>query len=222
MPVRRLKKNYKNVTGLFFSKKLGRLVQFDSMLERYFILLLDFHPAVESFSEQPMRICWVDNTGEHQSYVPDFYLSFRGGKFLGRKTSRPWIIETKYRSELVEDWEPIRRKVRAGFSEARHRHCTFHIVTEDVLQTVPMANALFLRKYLNCAPDSPADSTVLEQLLQKGSTSIESLVESLTADPKERDTYMQAVWTTLARGLVKTDFEKPLSPRCEIWLAHQV
>jgi hypothetical protein len=70
MPVRKLKKSYKNVTGLYFSRKLGRPVQFDSMLERDFILLLDLHPSVLSFAEQPMRIRWLSSDGLPQVYVP--------------------------------------------------------------------------------------------------------------------------------------------------------
>lgn len=95
MPVRALKNSYRNVTGLFFSRKLGRLVQFDSMLERDFILLLDMHTAVGSFAEQPMKVDWLDREGVSQVYVPDFLISFTGDVFLGRRIWRPWIVETK-------------------------------------------------------------------------------------------------------------------------------
>src|ERR1017187_4079 len=103
MAVRKLKKSYQNVTGLFPSNLLRRLVQFDSMLERDFILLLDLHPSVRWFAEQPMKIRFIDASGVDQVYVPDFYVEFKGGRFLGRNVKRPWIVETKYRRDLVEN-----------------------------------------------------------------------------------------------------------------------
>ncbi len=65
MPVRKLKKSYRNVTGLFYSNRLRRLVQFDSMLERDFILILDIHPAVRWFAKVALarklavRLYWM-------------------------------------------------------------------------------------------------------------------------------------------------------------------
>jgi hypothetical protein len=56
MLVRKLKKSHRNVTGRFYSTLLNRLVQFDSLLERDFILLLDMHPSVRWFAEQPLKI----------------------------------------------------------------------------------------------------------------------------------------------------------------------
>ena len=107
MAVRKLKKSYQNVTGRFYSTLLNRLVQFDSRLERDFILLLDMHPVVRWFAEQPMKIRFTDESGVQQVYVPDFLITFHGGRFLGRKAHRPWIVETKYcsghKDKLAED-----------------------------------------------------------------------------------------------------------------------
>src|ERR1700761_7837751 len=117
MAVRKLKKSYQNVTGLFCSALLNRSVQFDSLLERDFILLLDMHPSVHWFAEQPMKIRFRDADDAEQVYVPDFLVAFNSDRFLGKSARRPWIVETKYRSELAENWKTIRPKLRAGFRE---------------------------------------------------------------------------------------------------------
>jgi len=218
MPVRRLKKSYTNVTGLFFSRKLGRLVQFDSMLERDFILLLDMHPAVASFTEQPLKVNWLDGEGVSQVYVPDFLISFTGAAFLGRRIWRPWIVETKYRSDLNENWQGIKPKIRAGISEAVRRRCAFHIITEGFLAGPPCVNARFLRRFINCSSDQPAEAVLVETLRSRQVSTPRDLVKVLATDIDEKSSLMQALWTAIAKGLIATDMESPITVDSQIWL----
>jgi hypothetical protein len=216
MPVRKLKKSYQNVTGFFHSNLLRRLVQFDSILERDFILLLDVHPAVRWFSEQPMKIRFIDATGVDQVYVPDFHIEFTGDRFLGRDVTRPWIVETKYRSDLAENWPRVRPKIRAGFHEAHKRHSSFHIVTESRMATAELSNARFLKRFANA--ELPAG--VLEELLNKlrstGRTSVGSLLSVGLSFPSRVGE--QAIWTAIARRLILADFERPLGPETLVWI----
>lgn len=218
MPVRRLKKSYKNVTGLFFSRKLGRLVQFDSMLERDFILLLDLHPTVQSFAEQPMRIGWLSGDGLPQVYVPDFLISFSGDAFLGRRPLRPWIVETKYRSELTENWYGIKPKIRAGISEAIRRRCAFHIITEKFLSSAPCANARFLRRFANCSSNRSVETALVEILRSLQVSTPECLVRAITNDANDTSSVMQSLWGAVAQGLIAADMETPLTVDSRVWL----
>ena len=77
-----------------------------------------------------MKIRFFDADAEAQLYVPDFHVRFSGGRFLGRRVRRPWIVETKYSRDVTDNWEGIRPKVRAGVGEASKLHSVFHIVTE--------------------------------------------------------------------------------------------
>jgi hypothetical protein len=56
MPVRKVSNRGGNIIGRFPSLKLDRMVDFESLIERDFIFLLDFDPQVEAFSEQPLTI----------------------------------------------------------------------------------------------------------------------------------------------------------------------
>jgi hypothetical protein len=56
MPVKKVSNRGGNIIGRFPSLKLGRMVDFESLIERDFIYVLDFEPDVESFSEQPLTI----------------------------------------------------------------------------------------------------------------------------------------------------------------------
>ena len=51
---------------------LGRLVGFESWLERDEAMALDFDPLIEAFAAQPFQLEWVDHTGDCK-HTPDFF-----------------------------------------------------------------------------------------------------------------------------------------------------
>ena len=60
MPVRKIPKNYRSVTGTFPSYKNKRNIFYESLLERDFYLLLEFNDDVDSYEEQPFKIYYYD------------------------------------------------------------------------------------------------------------------------------------------------------------------
>ena len=56
MPVRKVSNRGGNAIGRFPSTKMGRMIAFESLLERDFIYLLDYDPTVDWFEEQPLSI----------------------------------------------------------------------------------------------------------------------------------------------------------------------
>jgi hypothetical protein len=125
MPVRRVSNRGGNVIGKFPSIKMGRMIAFESLLERDFIYLLDFDPAVKWFEEQPLTIEYASDD-QGLRYTPDFHLlegkrdvlveckpeQFADTEENGRKFSaaRAWCAQQGWEFRLVTD-----RQVRAGF-----------------------------------------------------------------------------------------------------------
>jgi hypothetical protein len=73
MSVRKVSNRGGNIIGHFPSLKLGRMVAFESLIERDFIYLLDFEPGVTWFTEQPLTIFyWYE--GKTLGYTPDFHV----------------------------------------------------------------------------------------------------------------------------------------------------
>ena len=71
MPVRKVSNRGGNVVGRFPSLKMGRMIAFESLLERDFIYLLDYNARVEWFEEQPLMIEYVE-ADRPLHYTPDF------------------------------------------------------------------------------------------------------------------------------------------------------
>jgi len=67
--------------GYFPSKKLNRLVQFESLLERDAIKLFESSKEIIQFREQP-TIIYYHMDSEPKKYYPDFELQLLGGQVV--------------------------------------------------------------------------------------------------------------------------------------------
>jgi hypothetical protein len=67
----------RHMPGRWFSTTAARFLEYESLLERDWMLLLDFHRAVDWICEQPLRLRYqVD--GRPATHVPDL-LAWRAG-----------------------------------------------------------------------------------------------------------------------------------------------
>ncbi len=80
MAVRKIPKNYLFVTGGFSSQKSESISGFESLLEKDYLLLLDFDDSVESFEVQPVKI---PVTGVRNGYVPDVLVKYHPNAVTG-------------------------------------------------------------------------------------------------------------------------------------------
>jgi hypothetical protein len=121
MAVRKVSNRGGNIVGHFPSLKLGRMVAFESLIERDFVYLLDYEPGVEHFSEQPVVIRY-QHANKKRQYTPDFHVIYRG---------HPFLFECKP-ERFVDDPEN-RIKFEAARLWCREQGWTFGIVTDEHL-----------------------------------------------------------------------------------------
>ena len=76
MPTRKIKKSYRQVTGVLSSPKNNRMIASESTLERDLYVLLDFDPLVKTFEEQPITISYSMSGGKKSRYTPDCLINF--------------------------------------------------------------------------------------------------------------------------------------------------
>jgi hypothetical protein len=156
MSKRHIGKSYCTVTGLKVSRRVDRMVEFESLLERDLISILEFSPIVETFDEQPITIRWIDAGGKEHPYTPDFLIRFRGQRFLRKgSTAKPWLVEVKPHNRLAEQWDELRDRFRAAVAEASRRGWLFRILTDRQIKTPYLRNIAFLQ----CARNIDADET---------------------------------------------------------------
>jgi len=217
MPVRRSKLNYQSVGGSLASVRLGRSVRFDSLLERDFFLVLDLHPTVVWFEEQPMKIPWVDAGGAKRVYVPDVLVTFREGQFLHRRVGRPLLVELKHRDDLGKNWDALRPKFRAGVRAAAQHGWKFKILTDAHTRGVALRNAEFIRKHLHSECDKVTASAIKQHILNNHNCSAEHVASALHRDGQVQRRTLDAVWVLVANGVLATNLEMPISPSSPIF-----
>ncbi len=115
MPVRKIPKNYSNVTGIASRSKAIGQAMFESTLERDFITLLEFNSNTKSFEVQPLTIEWRDEKDKSRKYTPDILAFFKP------QNKKLILYEVKYRNELSQSWPELRPKFKAAIKYARNK-----------------------------------------------------------------------------------------------------
>ncbi len=72
----------RNFPGWYWSAKMGRLVGFESWVERGHLVALDFDPAVTAIVSQPFWLHWRTLAGKVLRHAPDFFARLAGGRGL--------------------------------------------------------------------------------------------------------------------------------------------
>jgi hypothetical protein len=212
MPVRKIPKSYRNVTGVSASTKSVGDAQFESTLERDFLALLEFSPEVEKLEVQPIKLEWLDEQGKRRSYTPDVLVEFKP-----ELQRLPWLCEVKYRNDIKKHWQELHPKFLRAIRYAKQHRWRFRLITEQEIRTPYLANVRFLKPFkFRSVPE--ADSTLVsDQLGTLGHTTPKDLMQSLSPDAMRQAELLPALWQLIAGHRIGTDLEPPLTMDSIIW-----
>jgi TnsA endonuclease N terminal/TnsA endonuclease C terminal len=216
MPVRRIPKNSRSLTGKVIDFQSHRAVSFESALERDFYVLLDFDPAVASFEDQPVTIVYQEPIGVRRTYTPDVLVHYRL-ELIPQRHPRSVLYEVKYRDDLRAHWQDYRSKFKAARRYARTQGWVLRLITEREIRTPYLKNATFLRQYQERELDGGDRHRILDLLAKRGETSPETLLASASADRWERARLLPVLWALIATGEVGVDLTVPLTMHSCIW-----
>lgn len=212
MPVRRIPKSYRNVTGIVAETKAIGQPRFESTLERDFLHLLEFSPDVRCYEVQPVTIEWQEGAGQQRSYTPDVWVEFRD-----ELAQKPWLCEVKYRSGIKKDWPILHCKFRRGIRHAKNVGAQFRLVTEVEIRTAFLYNAKFLLPFRSQVRPLAEIDAVLEVMRRHGKTSVEDLLKKFSADPWEQAEWLPTVWHLVANLRVGADLDNKLTQASLVW-----
>lgn len=241
MPVRKIKKSYRSVTGVMTSRKTGRMVASESTLERDLFILLEFDPMVETFEEQPVRLTYPNDKGKTSSYTPDAlcrlktepfdylwqgslfcdYFEYSKGlnKYRLKSLAPDWILsEVKYRGELFDKWQELKPKFKAGRAFAKGQSGCFRIFTEIELRTTVLENVKFLRRFRHRIPE-PEDSRKILLILNELDHSYPNDILRRVAGEDRWETARQipVLWYLIANFSIEFDWFKPLNMHTKLF-----
>lgn len=138
MPVRKVvTRSGKGFRGKFPSRKMGCVLQWESLHERDALLICEYTPGIKAYEHQPSEEIFYDEAGKAQRYFPDLKVTFESGdvvwvevkpseKLEDPKTARKYALVAQYFSQQQRRFEiwterEIRREPRFSTIKEIHR-----------------------------------------------------------------------------------------------------
>ena len=205
MPVRRIPPSRRSITGRLAGLKNVGPAQYESALERDFLISLEADAAVMSYEIQPLSLQYRDSTGRGRTYTPDVLVVRKG---------QIWeLCEVKYAADI--------QKLRAEHRErwlAAHRHCQesgwrFLLITEHHARTIRTRNWLFLSGFRVLSFPAGLLNGLVERVVRGGPMSVADWAAQSGVSQAE---VLPALWHLLCTGRVVVAMDEPLSLRSEV------
>lgn len=218
MAVRKIRANYRSVTGLVANDRAAGSTAYESSLERDFIKHLVFNKNVLGHEEQPLTVDFTDTSHKARCYTPDLLVFYRKD-FAFTKDWRPLLVEVKYRSDLFKHWAELKPKFRAARAYAKERSWDFSVVTEQELRTSYLKNITFLLEFIKHPVDELLTKRFLEIVSGISPTTPASLLGFLTNDATQKAALLPTLWQLIANGRIGADLEQRLTMSSPIWMS---
>jgi hypothetical protein len=194
-PVRKPKifPNQKNMPGKSFCSTNGDFVEYESLLERDWILVKDFDPRVTRILEQPFELEY--QLGERRAtHVPDLLI---------------WAGD----SVIVSDVKPARRRHEPRFvlqAEATRDACSqlgweFEVLSEP--DPLFMTNLRWIGGYRDEPIDSTSERVRMLNRVTAGPATIGELISGASEPLLARPVLMHLIWVQE----VRIDLEAPMN-----------
>lgn len=216
MPVRKIGLCYRSVSGRVPMGQGRPGVQVESTLERDFALLCRFDPSVASVEEQPVRIEYGDADGRARSYVPDFLVTYKGGRPV------PRLVEIKYSTDPMLVSGQLEGRFAAARAYARRQGWRFQVVTELEIRAPRLENTTFLLPFRGRSIAAGLRQDMRSALRKGGPKSVASLADEVAeALGLSRPEVLPGIWTMVAEFEVIADLDRLLTMSTLVALAKE-
>jgi hypothetical protein len=156
------------IRGDFPSLKLGRMVRYNSTIERDLLYFLEFWQVVICYKEQPMTIEWIMADGQRRRYTPDYEIHEEVVKTL---------VECKPAERLDSKHAQQQQQIGQAWAEENgYRFITYTDV--DLRSGHQLSNLKLLWRYARLR-GGHHQQQILEQMQHDSHSSVDCLCEQL-------------------------------------------
>lgn len=144
------------VRGKFPSRKNGRMVHYEGLLELHAIYLFETSPRIVQYREQPLRLRYPDGD-RLRRYTPDFELVLKSGEIV--------LVEVKPRRSLSD--EAVQHTLKRITDFLRRSSHSFAVLDDLVIRQEPrLSNLQWIYHRASRVP--PTHSAALNAIRQCG------------------------------------------------------
>jgi hypothetical protein len=177
----------------------GGFLEYESLLERDWMLLMDFDREVEWICEQPLRLRFLAD-GRPASHVPNL-LAWRSGT--------PELCDVKS-TERVDD-PRFQAQVRATEQACAEAGFGYRVLSEPDPQL--LMNVRWLAGFREPPPDLDGERTRMLSVLVGGRTAISELLADAREPALARPVLMHLLWS----GDALVDVGEPIGEESVVW-----
>lgn len=221
VPQRKIRPTRRSISGLYPFRR-ERQVQYESSLERDFIVRMEFFSHVLDMVAQPVRLEFRSNgVGPRYPYTPDFLVTYRTGHLGTYRHDRPRLVEVKPKEDWSKNWRKWLPKWKAARRYAIEQGWEFRIYDEDRIRDTAFENITWLAKYKRNDVD-PEDSKIVLKLLNDMGAAPINYVLARFFGGNFRNRGLTLIWSLLANREIDCDITGTLSESTEIWIPSHV
>jgi hypothetical protein len=170
----------RHMPGRWFSTTAGRFLEYESLLERDWMLLMDFDRDVEWICEQPLRLRYAKDE-QPASHVPDLMV-WRAGT--------PELCDVKSEERL--DDPGFLAQVEATGVACREAGFRYRVLSEPDRQL--LVNVRWLGGFRERPPDPDGERSRMLSVLAAGSLTIGELLAGAREPMLARPVLMHSLW----------------------------
>jgi hypothetical protein len=185
--------------GRWFSTTAGGFLEYESLLERDWMLLLDFDREVEWICEQPLRLRYVRD-GKPASHVPDLLVWRQGAPVLCDVKSRERVGDPTFRAQ-----------VEATGLACAEAGIGYRVLSESDPQL--LMNVRWLAGFREPPPDPDAERARMLSVLAGGPSAISELLADAREPALARPVLMHLLWA----GDALVDVAEPIGEESVVW-----
>ncbi|MDK2091954.1 TnsA endonuclease N-terminal domain-containing protein [Aliarcobacter butzleri] len=197
---RKIKKNYRSITGHFPSIKNNTSIGFESKLEKAHFLTLEFDNEVISYQEQPQIEIFFN--GIDQIYSADCYI-----QRIQNSLKKDSIVEVKYTNEIEKRKDYFEKKFESAKVSSNKLNLDFEVYTEKNHSEIYLDNLDFLYRYKLYPIENKYEDQILELVNKKRKISAFDLANSISQNLTEYGLISNCIWDLVCKEKLKSDLE---------------
>lgn len=215
---RKIGYTYGSVSGIY-SFREEKTIQYESLLEKDFIHLMNFNDRVLDITEQPFTIEYETENGKTNTYTPDFLVEFKQPSYLNpQKLIKPLLVEVKPKEKILKNWMSLKPKFRQAIKLCKKRDYHFKIFNENRIRSQELKNIIFLDRYKNYNANYSMIEQIVDHLKLIGNTTIEYLIVHLFTTDLQKGNAIAHIWFLIKSKVITCDLTKKLTSNTVIWL----
>ena len=197
---RKIKKNYRSITGHFPSIKNNTSLSFESKLEKAHFLALEFDNEVISYQEQPQIEIFFN--GKNQIYSADCYV-----KRVKNSSKKDSIVEVKYTNEIEKRKDYFETKFESAKTSANKLNLDFEVYTEENHNQIYLENLDFLYRYKLYPIENKYENQIVELVNKNKKISAFNLANLISQNLTEYGLISNCIWDLVCKEKLKSDLK---------------